>query len=115
MFASAVHLADASVSRNSNFLRFKLVLQCAKAKTAVLTFAPGVDSPVFTAQQTCIASTGDAADVAHRDVLNKHRRIFEPHRIVNAELTVFISSHRVNVVVASHKAGVARTAGHQAD
>lgn len=95
---------------NLNFLRFKLVLQGAKAERTVLSFTPTVDLAVLTTKEALVSTTNDMADASHYDVLYEHGGVFESHRVVDSELAVFIRTHGVQVVIVSHEAGVTVTA-----
>lgn len=81
----------------------------------MLALSPRVDRAILGAQQTRVASTSQATNVANRNVLYKNGRVFESDRIVYAKLAVFISSHRVDVVIAGDEASVTCAASNEAD
>ena len=115
MLAASVDFGDSRVAGNSNFARFELVLQRGEGKSAVLSLAPTVDLPVVAAQERCVATARYRGDVSHWDVLDQDGRVFESDWVVDAELTVFIGAHRVDVVIESNEAGVAEAARHLPD
>ena len=115
MLAASVDFSDSRVAGNSNFARFELVLQRGEGERTVLPLTPTVDLAVVAAEKRCISTARDRRDVSHWDVLDEHRRVFESHWVIDAELTVFIGTHRVDVVIEGDEAGVTEAARHLPD
>lgn len=115
MLAATVNFRNSRVVVNLNFLWFKLVLQSAETKGAVLALAPTVDLSILSAEETLIATTGNVVDATHWNVFNEDWRVFKSHRVIDSKLAVFIRSHRIQIVIVCHEAGVTVTAGHLPD
>lgn len=62
-----------------------------------------------------VTPTGEVTDAAHSDVLNEDGGVFESHWVIDSKLAVFISTHRVKVVIVGHEACVTVTAGDLPD
>ena len=110
MLLATVDPGNPSLAGNLNFHRSELILHGAESEGSKLALTPAVGRAVLSAQETLVATTSDLADMAHSDILDEHGRIFELQRVVNTELSMLIRSHRIDIVIVSHEAGVGVTA-----
>jgi len=81
----------------------------------VLALAPTEDLAIVAAEETLVTTAGNLTDVSNRDFLYEDRRVFESYWVIDPKLAVFVSTHRVKVVVVGHEAGVPVAASHLAD